>query len=121
MIINPEKKEALFLELEPYIENYLRANSCTHLDGKAKSDNHVIISKILVDFIFEDKETSDIESVWRAVHSVLRDILTDRMDEVIGFPINTPLPLDLSDLSRKFFNAIVMNFKQIEIDANGRG
>jgi len=116
-MLSDREKFLLYDKLKPFIHRYLIANSCNKLDGKAKSDNHVAISQILVDFIFCNHHTSHIPEVWRAVHSILKDVLTDRLDETIGFPIFKPLSIDTSPLCEKFFTIIVDNFNFIHSSA----
>jgi hypothetical protein len=53
---------------------------------------------------------------WLAVHDYLADVLTDRMDEVIGFPIFEPL-YDVDNYKERFFNVIANNINEIEMVA----
>ena len=48
------------------------------------------------------------------VHDYLAEILTDRMDEVIGFPIYDKRP-DYDELVIRFMNVILDNLGNIEI------
>ena len=98
-----------------HIHRYLMANSCQRLNGDEKADHHIAISKILVGFITCDESKEKCYPIWKNVHDYLADILTDRMDEVIGFPIHTPLCGDAyNPLVEKFFNVIVNHIHGIE-------
>lgn len=91
------------------------ANSCQRLNGGEKADHHIAISKILVGFITCDDAKQEHSPVWKDVHDYLADILTDRMDEVIGFPIHTPLYGDMyTPLADKFFSVIIKHLVEIE-------
>jgi hemoglobin-like flavoprotein len=93
------------------IKRYLMANSCHRLDGYEKAQRHTTISKILCRFI----NASENADAWKQVHDYLADILTDRMDEVIGFPIDVPVVgSDYDILGDRFFNTIIGHFNEIE-------
>ena len=95
------------------INRYLMANSCQRFDGSEKADRHIIISKLLVEYITTNEDSVHI--CWKPVHDYLADILTDRMDEVIGFPIDKPLYGDDYDLlAEKFFSVIIKHMTEIE-------
>ena len=51
--------------------------------------------------------------IMKEVHDYLAEILTDRMDEVIEFPI-FERPRDYDELVKKFFNVIMNNIDKIE-------
>lgn len=95
------------------IHRYLMSNSCQRLDGAEKADRHIKISKLLVEYITIDEHKVD--DLWKPVHDYLADILTDRMDEIIGFPIDKPLYGDDYDLlAEKFFSVIIKHMTEIE-------
>jgi hypothetical protein len=109
--LTDREKWALRELLDFDIRRYLMANSIQRLDGAEKADRHIKISKTLCKFVLcDDTDRMSIE-----VHDFLADILTDKMDEVIGFPIHTPLyGEDYDILADKFFDVIVENFDEIE-------
>jgi hypothetical protein len=112
MITNREKY-LLWKALTFDINRYLMANSCQRLDGYEKAERHINISKIMAEFILmrSNLEVNELD----IVHDYLAEILTNRMDEVIGFPINTPLyGNDYDPLARKFFEIIINNMQNIE-------
>jgi hypothetical protein len=114
-MITKREKFLLRKELDFHINRYLMANSCQRLDGCEKADHHIAISKILVGFITCDARKEKSSPVWKNVHDYLADILTDRMDEVIGFPIHTPLYGDMyTPLAEKFFSVIINHLSDIE-------
>lgn len=112
-IITNREKWALRELLEFDINRYLMANSAQRLDGSEKAKRHINISKTLCNFVLAGDKYS-----WDAVlsvHDYLADILTDRMDEAIGFPIHIPLYGDAYDpLADKFFEVIINHFEEIE-------
>ena len=114
-MITDREKFLLRKEMDFHINRYLMANSCQRLDGGEKADHHIAISKILVGFITCDEVKQERSPIWKDVHDYLADILTDRMDEVIGFPIHTPLYGDMyTPLADKFFSVIIKHLVEIE-------
>lgn len=114
-MITDREKFLLRKEMNFHINRYLMANSCQRLDGGEKADHHIAISKILVGFITCDEVKQERSLIWKDVHDYLADILTDRMDEVIGFPIHTPLYGDMyTPLADKFFSVIIKHLVEIE-------
>jgi len=114
-MITDREKFLLRKEMDFDIHRYLMANSCQRLNGGEKADHHIAISKILVGFITCDEVKQERSPVWKNVHDFLADILTDRMDEVIGFPIHTPLYGDMfTPLADKFFSVIIKHLAEIE-------
>ena len=112
-MITEREKFLLRKEMDFHIHRYLMANSCQRLDGAEKADRHIKISKLLVEYITTDAQK--VYDLWKPVHDYLADILTDRMDEVIGFPINKPLYGDDYDLlAEKFFSVIIEHMPKIE-------
>lgn len=103
------------------ITRYLMANSCQRLDSGEKADRHISMSKILCRFILAGvvKMPNEIEigttGAWNEVHDYLADILTDRMDEVIGFPIYKELyGSDYDIFEERFFQTIIDHIDEIE-------
>ena len=101
------------------ITRYLLANTFGRLDGEEKADRHIHMSKILCRFVFaeggEYKFSRKESETWHKVHDYLAEILTDRMDEVIGFPLTTPLMGDeFDEYVQKFFDVIINNMSNIE-------
>lgn len=120
-MITDREKFLLRKEMNFHINRYLMANSCQRLDGGEKADHHVAISKILVGFITCDEVKQERSPIWKDVHDYLADILTDRMDEVIGFPIHTPLYGDMyTPLADKFFSVIINHLVEIEQLVNSK-
>lgn len=114
-MITDREKFLLKKQLDFHINRYLMANSCQRLDGAEKAEHHIAISKILVGFITCDEVKQECSPIWRNVHDYLADILTDKMDEVIGFPIYTPLYGDAyAHLAEKFFSVIINHLIEIE-------
>jgi len=114
-MITDREKFLLRKEMDFHIHRYLMANSCQRLNGGEKAEHHIAISKILVGFITCDDAKQERSPVWKDVHDYLADILTDKMDEVIGFPIHTPLYGDMyTPLADKFFSVIIKHFVEIE-------
>jgi len=114
-MITKREKYLLRKELSFPISRYLMANSCQRLDGLEKAKQHIKISKILLGFITCDEVKERRHFAWRKIHDYLADILTDRMDEVIGFPIDKPLyGTDYIPLEKKFFDVIIEHLSKIE-------
>jgi hypothetical protein len=54
-------------------------------------------------------------NAWKKVHDFLADILTNRLDEAIGFPLDIPLyGSDYDPFVKNFFQKIVDNMDKIE-------
>jgi len=50
------------------------------------------------------------------VHDYLADVLTSKLDEIIGFPIYTPLyGSDYDVLSDRFFDTIIEHVDKLEV------
>jgi hypothetical protein len=116
MKLTKREKWALWSLLEFPIYRYLMANAVQRLDAGEKAQRHIEISKIIANFIFTCEDNNyKVNNTWLIIHDYLAEVLTDRMDEVIGFPINTPLYGNEFDLlAKKFFDIIVKHFEQIE-------
>lgn len=114
-MITDREKFLLRKEMDFHINRYLMANSCQRLNGSEKAEHHVAISKILMGFITCDITKENHTLAWKNVHDYLADILTDKMDEVIGFPLHTPLYGDMyTALAEKFFAVIINHMDDIE-------
>jgi transcription termination factor NusB len=88
-------------------------------DGAEKADIHIAISTALCNFILcegtpRNSDTFNVNECTMKVHDYLAHILTDRMDEVIGYPIDRRLSSeDFDEYSKKFFNVIVNHISEI--------
>jgi len=112
-------KRELFLlkkELSFPITRYLL--SCL-TDGGERARRHIEISDIIVQFIFceEDyvvaNQNNELYSI--LVHNFLALVLTDRLDEVIGFPIDRKIYGNEYDkYVNKFFDVIVLHLGEME-------
>ena len=100
--------------MEFEIHRYLLANTYDRLDGNEKYERHKNISVILYEFLTCKKyhEIYDFPKM-RNIHDYLAEILTDRMDEVIGFPIYEKI-YDYDELTERFFEVIINNLDEIE-------
>jgi hypothetical protein len=112
-----EQRYALKKALDFDITRYLKVNSINSINGSERSDRHVNISKTICCFIFNvklnDKYNHMVTGSWLAVHDHLANILTDRMDEVIGFPVFEPL-YDVDTYKERFFDVIINNMSEIK-------
>ena len=117
MKLSKRERWALWSLLEFTINRYLMANTAQRLDPGERAQRHVEMSKIIAQFIFTcDEEAREVCKSWLSIHDYLAEILTDRMDEIIEFPINEPLYGSgvFSILAKRFFDVIVKNFGHIE-------
>ena len=114
MKVTKRERFMLFEALDFTIHRYLLANTYGREDGHEKAQRHMEISGILVGFI-RCQRYDEIRHfhIMKEVHDYLAEILTDRMDEVIGFPI-FERPHDYDELVKKFFNVIMNNIDKIE-------
>lgn len=114
MSVTRREKTLLWKLLEFDIYRYLMANSCHRLDGNEKAQRHINISKTIVGYITGDVENEDNEDFWLPIHDYLADILTNKMDVVIGFPINKPIyGNEYDEYAEKFFDVIIENMDDI--------
>ena len=120
MKITKRERFLLFEALEHYIYRYLMSCTYGREDGIEKAEQHLKISSILVSFILLQKynERKHFEEQIR-VHDYLAEILTDRMDEVIGFPIDHRV-YDYGEYVNRFFCVIMDNIAQIKEVIEGR-
>lgn len=114
MRVSKREKFMLFQALEWEIHRYLMSNTYGREDGVEKAERHMNISAIIFSFITLKKyhEIHDFPKM-KVIHDYLAEILTDRMDEVIGFPIYKEIH-DYDDLVLKFFNVIIDHINDIE-------
>lgn len=114
--MKPTKREKflLFQALDFDIQRYLMSCTFGREDGNEKAERHLIISQALVSFILLKKynEIKHFE-VMLEVHDYLAEILTDRLDEVIDFPIDRRI-YNYDEYVNKFFNVIIDNINEIE-------
>lgn len=123
-MISEREKELLWKRLSFDIHRYLMANTFGREDGYEKAEKHIKISKEIAAFLLIlPIDDIDIEvEIWMFVHDYLADILTNKMDEVIGFPIDKPLyGNDYNILAKKFFDVIIENLGNIEVLLNKLG
>lgn len=119
--LTDREKWALKYMIDFNIYRYMMCNAFNREDGAEKADNHIKISKILVQFITckggelcRNSEPQEVLVAWLAVHDYLAKILTDRMDEVIGYPIGVNMyGDDFRKYADKFFDVIIDHFDEI--------
>ena len=114
MVLTKHEKYMLSEALDFAVHRYLLANTCGREDGHEKALRHMEISGIIVGFIRCERY----HEVWhfqimKEVHDYLAEILTDKMDEVIGFPI-FERPNDYNDLTKKFIDVIISHMNELE-------
>ena len=101
--------------IEHDVYRYLMSNTYGREDGCEKAERHINISSSIVSFILCEKYSERKHTeIMMEVHDYLAEILTDRMDEVIGFPIYDKRP-DYDELVIRFMNVILDNLGNIEI------
>jgi len=98
------EKHLLWILMERYINQYLIACTSGRENGTMKSYLHIELVTIAVSAIelcpLDAVEVGDEETLFGRLHTKTQK-LTDYMDEVIGFPLNS-IP-DYDDMSKKFF------------------
>lgn len=114
MKITKRERFLLFQLLEHEIHRYLLSCTFDRQDPCERAERHINISNILVSFVnarkynqIKDHEASN------EVHDYLAEILTDRMDEAIGFPIDRR-PYEYNEYVNKFFCVIMEHIDQIK-------
>lgn len=114
MKITKREKFMLFQALEWEIHRYLMSNTYGREDGNERAERHMNISAIILSFITLKKyhEIHDFPKM-KVIHDYLAEILTDRMDEVIDFPIDRRI-YDYDEYALKFFNVIIEHINEIE-------
>ena len=115
MKITPRERWALKELLEFNIHRYLLAISPHRRDGGERAQRHISISEIIGKFLTLGDVRYEIKPGWRLIHDYLADVLTDRMDEVIGFPLKGQIYTeDYKQLTEKFFQVIVDHLGEME-------
>lgn len=115
-------RQLLWMVLNFHIHRYLMSNQCNRLDGAEKANEHIYISKVLCHFLNADGGIWTIRGIsdefptgWREVHDWLAHNLTDRLDEVIGFPIfEVPTHEQSRVCARKFFDFIWEHLEDLQ-------
>lgn len=103
----------LFQALNYEIQRYLLSCTFGREDSCEKASRHINISNIILAFINAKPYNIKDHEVAKEIHDYLAEILTDRMDEVIGFPLDRR-PYDYDELVNKFFNVIIDHIDSIE-------
>lgn len=120
MRITKREKLLLYMLLEFDIHRYLLTNTYKRHDTLEKADLHREISSIIFSFLFKKQynEIKDWKTMMR-IHNFLAEILTNRLDEVIGFPIDKlSCEIDYDDYGKRFFNVIIDNMDKIKENAS---
>lgn len=114
MKVTKRERFLLFQLLEHEIHRYLLSCTFDRQDPCERAERHINISNTLVSFINARKfnQIKDHETA-HEIHDYLAEILTDRMDEVIGFPIDSR-PYNYDELVYKFFNVIIEHINEIQ-------
>jgi hypothetical protein len=115
------KREVWMLHylLDFHCIRYMMCNSKGRFDGSERADIHIGISTALCNFILcegtpRHEDTYNVNECTMKVHDYLADILTDRMDEVIGYPIDRSLhSAEFDEYAQKFFNVILDHISEI--------
>lgn len=84
-------RQALYVGTEHYCLRYLMCNSAGRQDGCQKAHNHAMLCQLVVAAVHgcnPDLVRRYHESDYQAVHSRTQ-ALTDNLDAVIGFPLET--------------------------------
>lgn len=106
---------ALHTLLDFYIARYLMANTKGREDGIEKSEQHWKISNILAEFVLATSANAKTRTASISIHNYLANILTDRMDEVIFFPLDKPLyGTEYDQFKEAFFDVLVKHMADIE-------
>lgn len=115
MRLTKREKYMLTEALDFPVHRYLLANTYGREDPNERAERHLEISRILVGFIICRRchEFLDHKLV-KSVHDYLAEILTDRMDEVIGFPV-FERPRDYDEMVRRFVGVIINNLGAIKL------
>jgi len=110
---------ALKTMLDFSIARYLMCNSVQRLDAGEKADHHIKMSKIICRMIFaeggEFGHSLKVGDAWHPVHDYLAEILTDYLDETIGWPLTKPMyGSDYDIYKRRFFLVIQGHWEELE-------
>ena len=122
MKMTKREKLLLYILLEFDIHRYLLANTYKRHDPVEKADKHMEISGIIFSYIFA-REYNELKDwpVMMEIHNYLAEILTNRLDEVIGFPIDKESrEIDYHEFGKRFFNVIVENMGDISKHIKGK-
>ena len=115
MRITKREKVLLYMMLEFDIHRYLLANTFGRLCGSEKAEYHIKISSVIFSYVFAEQynERRHWQPMMR-IHNFLAEILTDRLDEEIGFPTDkTSSEIDYDEFGKRFFNVIIKNIDRI--------
>lgn len=105
---------ALHKLLDWDISRYLMSVTFGRKDGSERADLHIDMSKVLAGFLFADGDYLKVNDATMKVHDYLADILTDRLDEVINFPIDRPIyGSDYDQYKDAFFKVLIDNIDGI--------
>lgn len=88
------------------IARYLMANTFGRGDGAEKATRHREISEWLWEFIELKPYTVEIHEEVTLIHDFLAHHLTDRLDEVIDFPIDRPIH-NYNNYQEKFCDVLI--------------
>jgi hemerythrin-like domain-containing protein len=95
-------------------------NSKGRTDGGEKADVHLKMAQALCNFILcegtpRHEDTDNVLTCTHPIHDYLADIITDRMDEVIGYPIDKQMYAeDFGYYADKFFAVILDHIFDIQ-------
>ena len=109
------KREKFMLKeaLDFSIHRYLLSNTYGREDGHERAMRHMEISQIIVSFILCEKYHFKYHKSAKGIHDYLSEILTNRMDKVIGFPVFEK-PYDYDEYVDLFFERIIEHIDEIE-------
>ena len=113
MKLTKREKFMLFQALNYEIHRYFLSCTFGREDSNEKAERHINISNIILSFINAKPYNIKEHEASMEIHDYLAEILTDRMDEVIGFPLDRR-PYDYDELVNKFFNVIIDHIDNIE-------
>ena len=87
-------KQACKIHTQFMVHRYLMANSEGRLDGAEKAKRHIELCEFYVALHFGWSDPGSVQvqvdgadELFQEIHKKTEEKLTDRMDEVIGFPI----------------------------------
>lgn len=104
-MVTKRERNLLWYILRPHIYLYLMSISFGRKDGSQRADQHIAMSEIIVNFILCG------DFGWRfmlVVHDTMAHLLTDRLDEKIGFPFDRTLRGNEFDVyAEKFFSSLM--------------
>jgi len=102
------------------IIRYMMCNAKGRADGGEKATVHIEISQCLSMFFLcegvpRHEETPNVRNATMPVHDYLAHILTDRMDEVIGYPFDKQMyGEDFQYFADEFFKVILDHTAEIK-------